>query len=91
LRGVAVLCALCTAAVLVLHASSPPFRRFENQVRDLVTQYFTRRATVDPRLVYVAIDDQTMNVGQSLFPDDLAASPDGDRTTDAGRREGGGL
>jgi adenylate cyclase len=75
LRGVAVLCALCTAAVLVLHASSPPFRRFENQVRDLVTQYFTRRATVDPRLVYVAIDDQTMNVGQSLFPDDLAASP----------------
>ncbi len=75
MRGVAVLCALCTAAVLVLHASSPPFRRFENQVRDLVTQYFTRRATVDPRLLYVAIDDQTMNVGQSLFPDDLAASP----------------
>ena len=75
MRGVAVLCALCTAAVLVLHATSPPFRRFENQARDLVTQYFTRRATIDPRLVYVAIDDQTMNVGQSLFPDDLAASP----------------
>ncbi len=75
MRGVAVLCALCTAAVLVLHASSPPFRRFENQVRDLVTQYFTRRATVDPQLVYVAIDDQTMNCGQSLFPEDLAASP----------------
>jgi len=77
LRGVTVLCALCTAAVLVLHATSVPFQRVENHVRDLVTQYFTRRATADPRLVYLAIDDQSLNVGESnsLFPDDLAASP----------------
>lgn len=75
LRGVAVLCALCTAAVLVLHATYAPFRRVEDLVRDLVTQYCTRRATVDPRLVYVAIDDATMNAGGTLFPEDLAASP----------------
>ena len=77
MRGVTVLCALCTAAVLVLHATSVPFQRVENHVRDLVTQYFTRRATADPRLVYLAIDDQSLNVGESnsLFPDDLAASP----------------
>jgi len=74
LHGVAMLCALCTAAVLVMHARLAPFRRVENQVRDLVMQR-SGRAKVDPRLVYVAIDDATMNVGGNLFPDDLAASP----------------
>jgi adenylate cyclase len=47
----------------------------ESQVGDLVTQYFTRPAKVDPRLVYIALDDATMNVGGTLFPDDLVASP----------------
>jgi adenylate cyclase len=74
LRGVAVLCALCTAVLLVLHARVAPFRRLENQVRDLLMQY-SGRATPDPRLVYIALDDATMNAGGSLFPDDLAASP----------------
>ena len=69
------LCALCTAGVLLLHARVAPFRRVENQVRDLVMQYGTRRAKADPRLVYVALDDATMNVAGSLFPEDLAASP----------------
>lgn len=73
--GVAVLCALCTAAVLVTHARFAPFRRVESQAGDLVMQYVTRRAQVDPRLVYIALDDATMNVGGTLFPDDLAASP----------------
>jgi adenylate cyclase len=75
LRGVAVLCALCTAGVLVLHARFAPFRRVENQARDLVMQYGTRLAMPDPRLMYVALDDATMNVSGTLFPDDLAASP----------------
>ncbi len=75
MRGVAVLCALCTAAVLVLHARVAPFRRFENQVRDMAMQYCTRRAAPDPRLVYLAIDDATMNVGGTAFPDEIAASP----------------
>jgi adenylate cyclase len=75
LRGVAVLCALCTAVVLVMHARLPPFWRVENQVRDLVMQYNTRKARPDPRLVYIALDDATMNVGGILFSDDLAASP----------------
>ena len=75
LRGVAVLCALCTAGVLILHARFTPFRRAENQVRDLVTQYSTRPARADDRLVYIALDDATMNVGGTLFQDDLAASP----------------
>jgi adenylate cyclase len=77
LRGVAVLCALCTAAVLVLHASCVPFRRAENQVRDLlfVTNTIVRRATVDPRLAYIAIDDATINITNTLGPDDFAASP----------------
>lgn len=75
MRGVAVLCALCTATVLVLHATMPGFQHMEGQVGDLVMQYFTRLAKVDPRLVYVGLDDATMNVGNSLFADDLAASP----------------
>jgi len=75
LRGVALLCALCTAAVLVLHASVAGFQRMEDQAADAVMQYCTRRATVDPRLSYVALDDATMNVGSNVFADDLAASP----------------
>ena len=75
MRGVAVLCALCTAAVLVMHARLAPFRRLESQAGDLVTQYFTRPAKADPRLTYVALDDATMNAGGNLFADDLAASP----------------
>ena len=76
LRGVAVLCAVCTAAVLVLHAGFVPFRRAENLVRDLVfsNNKIVRRATIDPRLAYVAIDDQTLSMG-ALGPDDFAASP----------------
>jgi len=75
LRGVAVLCALCTAALLVLHARFAPFRRVEDQARDLVMQYGTHRSKPDPRLVYIALDDSTMNVASNLFPEDLAASP----------------
>jgi len=75
LRGVAVLCALCTAAVLVMHATCVPFHLVEGQVGDIVMKHATRPAKVDPRLVYVAIDDATMNAGGTLFPDDLAASP----------------
>jgi adenylate cyclase len=76
LHGVAILCALCTAAVLILHASYVPFQRTENQARDLVFSIpkISRRAEVDPRLVYVAIDDETLSMG-SLGPDDFAASP----------------
>jgi adenylate cyclase len=78
LRGAAILCALCTGAVLVMHGSGwVPFLMAEGQARDLLTttKYVARKATVDPRLAYVAIDDATMNVGNVLFPDDLAASP----------------
>jgi len=75
LRGVAALCALCTAAVLILHATLAPYRRFENQVRDMVTQYCTRRAVVDPRLVYLAIDDKTMDLPGLLSPEDINSSP----------------
>jgi adenylate cyclase len=74
LRGVAILCAVCTAAVLVLHARVAPFRQVENHVGDLVIQY-SRLAKPDPRLVYIALDDATMNVAGTLFPEDLAASP----------------
>jgi len=75
LRGVAILCAVCTAVVLVLHARSGTFRLMEGQAGDAVTRYATKRATVDPRLVYVALDDPTMNAGNTLFPDDLNGSP----------------
>ena len=82
MRGVAVLCALCTAAVLILHASCVPFQRAENQVRDLVFAMpevgghaIVRRATVDPRLVYVAIDNDSINIADILGPSDFAASP----------------
>ena len=61
LRGVAMLCALCTAAVLVLHGTSVDLPAFEMQMRDLVMRSFTRRAPVDPRLVYLALDNETMN------------------------------
>ncbi len=75
MRGVALLCALCTAAVLVLHARSGLFQQLEFHVRDLVTQYCTRRATVDPQLVYLAIDDKTMDINGTLSPGDIASSP----------------
>ena len=75
MRGVAILCAICTAAVVLMHARLTPFRQAENQVRDLLIQHNSRRSVVDPALVYVALDDATMNVGGSLFPDDVAASP----------------
>jgi len=61
--------------VLVLHASFPPFWRVEYQVRDLVTQYCTRRAAVDPRIVYLAIDEKTMDLNGTLSQEDIAASP----------------
>lgn len=73
-RGVALLCALCTAAVLVLHTTAP-FRRMEYSAADLATAYCTSRATPDPSLVYLALDDPTMNVSGTLFPDDIAGSP----------------
>jgi adenylate cyclase len=74
LRGVAVLCAFCTAGILVLHYRVAPFRQVENQVRDLIMQH-SRLAEPDPRLMYVALDDATMNVGGTLFRDDAAGSP----------------
>jgi adenylate cyclase len=58
-----------------MHVWFIPFQRMESQSRDLVMQYCTQRATVDPSLAYVAIDDATMNAGNTLFPEDLAASP----------------
>jgi adenylate cyclase len=75
LRGVAILCTVCTAAVLVMHAAVVPFRQFENHVGDLVMKYATRHATADPRLVYVALDNDTMNYGSNAFSGDLAGSP----------------
>ncbi len=80
MRGAAILCALCTAVVLVLHANEmkPQFSFFqiaEGQARDLVTTAFAHLVPADPQLTYLAIDNSTMNVGDSVFPDDLAASP----------------
>lgn len=76
MRGVAILCAICTAAVLVMHGSGfVPFRIAEGQARDIVMRDATARSIVDPSLVYVALDDETMNVSERLFPQDLAASP----------------
>lgn len=75
LRGVAILCALCTAAVLVLHGTSVSYQLFEMQMRDHIMRSFTRRARVDPRLVYLALDADTMNVADKVFADDLATSP----------------
>jgi adenylate cyclase len=75
LPGVAVLCVLCTGAVLVLHATFAPFRLAEHQVGDLVMKAATRPATVDPSLVYVAIDNDTMNFGANAEAGDLPASP----------------
>lgn len=59
----------------MLHARSVPFRILEGQAGDIVTRYATPRAKVDPRLVYLALDDATMNAGNTLFSDDLAGSP----------------
>jgi adenylate cyclase len=72
---VAVLCALCTAAVLVLHARVAGFRKWEELSRDLVISNFTRRATVDPQLKYVALDDATLNVSGLLMAGDITDSP----------------
>jgi adenylate cyclase len=58
-----------------MHATFAPFQHIERQAGDMVMQYATRPAKVDPSLVYVALDDATMNVGANLFSDDLAASP----------------
>ena len=42
---------------------------------ELVTRSLAHGSNADSRLVYVAIDSDSMNVGQNLFSDDLAASP----------------
>jgi adenylate cyclase len=82
LRGVAILCALCTGAVLVLHAKFGPFLRVESQARDMVMQMddalmerFGMAARADPRLVYVTIDDFTMHLDGNISPEELASSP----------------
>lgn len=69
------ICAACTAAVLGLHQiGCVPFEMAELALRDMVMR-FAHRATPDTQLVYLAIDDASINIGANAFSGDLAASP----------------
>lgn len=68
------ICAGCAALVMGLHFSWVPYQQMELHVRDLLAR-FGRRAQASPGLVYLAIDDASINVGANAFSDDLAASP----------------
>lgn len=73
-RHAVAICLACTAAVLALQHASVPFQQWENNARDLLVR-FSRRARVDPRLVYLTIDNASLTVADNLFADDLTASP----------------
>ncbi|MEA3187304.1 MAG: adenylate cyclase [Chthoniobacter sp.] len=70
----AAICALCTTAVLALHFTSTPFQQAEMRGLDALVR-FASRSAVDPRLVYLAIDDASINFGSNAFSGELAASP----------------
>ena len=73
-KVIAAICAACAGIVLVLHFNFVPFQQAELSVRDSIVRQL-QRSRVDPQLVFLAIDNATMNVSDNVFADDLTASP----------------
>src|SRR5438067_9263141 len=70
--AIALACGLCALLVLALHLRFVPYQQLEMIARDALVR-FARRAQPDPQLVYLAIDDASVNIGANAFSDDPPA------------------
>ncbi len=74
LRGIILTAAVTTIIVALLHGFYfDPLRKAETYTRDF-RQCWGRKAAVDSRLVFLAIDKSSVQL-DSLFPDEIEASP----------------
>src|SRR3569623_1991788 len=68
-RSIILICAVCT----LLAAGLRCFPTFEYGTRDLLISH-GKKAVQDPDLMFLAIDSPSLNVGATLFKDDIEKS-----------------
>lgn len=69
-RTALAICAVCTFLAICLHFQ----KTFDYGMRDLLIR-LGKKAPQDPQLIFLAIDTPTLNVGTSVFRDDIEKSP----------------
>ncbi len=67
-------CAFWTILVLALHFSYVAYQQAEHSLRNQLIR-FGKRAERDPNLVYLALDEPSMDVVHNASPEEIAASP----------------